>query len=351
MGPELTAQISTMQAMPGDLLLVRRGSFYRNSGKDHQLNDFNGIHQLICTQLIPLRNPDAILGSEEERAEQHIQLQKQRAELLRISQQQAYKFLFEGQFELAIPAALQSLRFSMKIYGNKSVELVPSYLILGEASIGTSIWLTAGLKKYREAEDYLSLAKWAILQSQSCNDTLMAKLHRNFGQLYAAQDLHDKALYQLALDVRDGGLSAVTGGYYQMGMIFQKKGRNDDASAFYDKVVSIWSNIWTPSLELGRRTRLTADVAQAAEATQMLNGIIKYRLHNHPTTVKGAHYTLAKVLHSAGQLEKAREMANRALEGKPRPLTVAYESALGREHSTTQEVKSFIKTTLNPVRK
>ncbi|KAJ3307146.1 Zinc finger MYND domain-containing protein 12 [Kappamyces sp. JEL0829] len=333
MGPELTAQISTMQAMPGDLLLVRRGSVYRNSGKDHQLNDFNGIHQLICTQLIPLRNPDAILGSEEERAEQHIQLQKQRAELLRISQQQAYKFLFEGQFELAIPAALQSLRFSMKIYGNKSVELVPSYLILGEASIG--------LKKYREAEDYLSLAKWAILQSQSCNDTLMAKLHRNFGQLYAAQDLHDKALYQLALDVYHSSLAtstedaSVTGGYYQMGMIFQKKGRNDDASAFYDKVVSIWSNIWTPSLEL--------DVAQAAEATQMLNGIIKYRLHNHPTTVKGAHYTLAKVLHSAGQLEKAREMANRALE--------AYESALGREHSTTQEVKSFIKTTLNPVRK
>jgi hypothetical protein len=57
-------------------------------------------------------------------------------ELLCISKQQAYKYLFEGQFALAIPAALQSLRFSMQLSGSSSVDSVPSYLILGEASIG-----------------------------------------------------------------------------------------------------------------------------------------------------------------------------------------------------------------------
>ena len=58
-----------------------------------------------------------------------------------------------------------------------------------------------GLKKYIEAEDYLSLAKWSILKAESTDNSLLAKIHRNFGQLYAAQELYDKALYELALNV------------------------------------------------------------------------------------------------------------------------------------------------------
>ena len=46
------------------------------------------------------------------------------------------RLLFEGQHEQAVPAAMQSLRFSIAIHGLSSIELVPSYLILGEASIG-----------------------------------------------------------------------------------------------------------------------------------------------------------------------------------------------------------------------
>lgn len=40
---------------------------------------------------------------------------------------------------MAVPAALQALRFSMDIHGKDSVELVPSYLLLGEASIGNAL--------------------------------------------------------------------------------------------------------------------------------------------------------------------------------------------------------------------
>ena len=46
------------------------------------------------------------------------------------------KLLFEGKYESAIPAALASLKFVIQVYGLSSIELVPSYLILGEASIG-----------------------------------------------------------------------------------------------------------------------------------------------------------------------------------------------------------------------
>jgi uncharacterized protein HemY len=63
------------------------------------------------------------------------------------------------------------------------------------------------LKKYVEAEDYLSLAKWSILKTQHQENTLIAKLHRNFGQLYAAQEMYDKALEQLALDVYHSSLA------------------------------------------------------------------------------------------------------------------------------------------------
>ena len=47
------------------------------------------------------------------------------------------KLLFESKFTEAIPAAMQCLRVAVELYGLASVELVPSYLILGRASIGT----------------------------------------------------------------------------------------------------------------------------------------------------------------------------------------------------------------------
>lgn len=59
--------------------------------------------------------------------------QKQMIELTRTTGQ---KLLFEGRHEQAVPAAMQSLRFAIEVYGLASIELVPSYLILGEASIG-----------------------------------------------------------------------------------------------------------------------------------------------------------------------------------------------------------------------
>ena len=60
-------------------------------------------------------------------------LKKQMIELCRTEGQ---KLLFEGRYDRVVPAALESLKFSIEVYGLSSIELVPSYLILGEASIG-----------------------------------------------------------------------------------------------------------------------------------------------------------------------------------------------------------------------
>lgn len=58
-----------------------------------------------------------------------------------------------------------------------------------------------GMKRFKQADEYLSLAKWAVLKSPDCSAAIRAQLYRNFGMLYAAQDKNDEALRQLANDV------------------------------------------------------------------------------------------------------------------------------------------------------
>jgi len=56
--------------------------------------------------------------------------------ILKLTQTAGQKLLFESKYTEAIPAAMQSLRVAVELYGLASVELVPAYLILGRASIG-----------------------------------------------------------------------------------------------------------------------------------------------------------------------------------------------------------------------
>ena len=59
--------------------------------------------------------------------------------MIELTRTTGQKLLFEGRHDKSVPAAMQSLKFSIELYGLSSIELVPSYLILGEASIGM-IW-------------------------------------------------------------------------------------------------------------------------------------------------------------------------------------------------------------------
>ncbi|KAJ3296010.1 Zinc finger MYND domain-containing protein 12 [Borealophlyctis nickersoniae] len=294
------------------------------------------------------RTPVAVLGSEEERAHREKQTRFRQVQLLELTKTEAHKKLFEGQYDLAIPAALQALRFSMDVYGQNSIELVPSYLLLGEASIG--------LKQYSQAEDYLSLAKWAVLKAPTCADSVRAQLCRNFGLLYSSEGSFDEALQQLALD---GGIGAyrfvlgvdaqiyysslakgpehisdkrpintvmlillfvdflqklgrmiVSGGYFQLGNVFEKQNRIDNATALFDRVVAIWKKTLMSGSE-------TLDEAQQAEANQMLTAIYTFRTrHSQSVTLPPeVHYVLAMLHRTCGRPDKAKEFAQKALEG------------------------------------
>lgn len=113
--------------------------------------------------------------------------------LLDLCKNEASSFLVSGNYEWAIPGAIQSLRFAMEVYGTGHMELVPSYLLLAEANLG--------LSRFKLAEEFLSLANWNVLKNPNCSNSTKSQLFRLFGKLYASQGRYEDALLQLAHDV------------------------------------------------------------------------------------------------------------------------------------------------------
>ncbi|KAJ3343483.1 Zinc finger MYND domain-containing protein 12 [Gonapodya sp. JEL0774] len=270
----------------------------------------------------------------------------------------------------------------MHAHGQGSIELVPAYLLLGEASIG--------LKQYSQAEDYLSLAQYSVVsQPDLVPPRVRGQLHRNFGLLYASRGELSKAVGEFAKDVRTlkaiyySSLSyhpshiRVSGGYFHLGSTLLKLSTTDSDVPVhvYDRVVAIWKRHLRNRLiasglveESGEGEMFndqvaagagiprpwsarpasagvaTADdgewdVALQAEAVAMLSAIHEFREGREKTaeiggerTATGAAevmYVLAQVYYVGGGegLRKGKEMAAKALEGgssDTRPLALLY---------------------------
>uniref|UniRef100_A0A7N5JBK2 Zinc finger MYND-type containing 12 n=1 Tax=Ailuropoda melanoleuca TaxID=9646 RepID=A0A7N5JBK2_AILME len=139
-------------------------------------------------------------NSEEERQHGLQQLQQRQKHLIEFCYTVAQKYLFEGKHEAAVPAALHSLRFRMNVHGLSSVELVPAYLLLAEASLG--------LGQIVQAEEYLSQAQWTVLKSTDCCYATHSLLHRNLGLLHIAKENYKEARYHLANDAQEYAMRA-----------------------------------------------------------------------------------------------------------------------------------------------
>lgn len=90
---------------------------------------------------------------------------------------------------------MASLKLAIEVYGPRSVQLIPSYLILAEASLG--------LKQFNQCWEYLSQAQYTVLQQhEQAPLAITSQLARNMAQLSMARKEYDEAARHLANDVR-----------------------------------------------------------------------------------------------------------------------------------------------------
>jgi len=213
---------------------------------EHQRIDWDGIHHKICHVLQKIRSP-ANIGSERERAKREHIKEKAMLSIIEISKSEAMRNLVSNHFELAMAGALQAQRHSMEIFGANRVELVPAYLLLAEASMG--------LEHHRQAEGYLSKAKYNVLKHPDCPNILRSRLHRACGRLYLVTGRRDEALQELANDIFYSSIDAgpehidTAPGYFHMANAFRICKKDDIASAMYEKVVDIWYSFLSRALQ------------------------------------------------------------------------------------------------------
>ena len=326
---ELTGLPATVQLVTPYLTL-----FYAT--REHAEQAWEGIISKIAPILGPLRRDPPIIGSEEERARRANTLLMSKRALIDLTKNEASKYLVRGQFELAIPGALQALRFSHELFGERSIELVPSYLLLAEANLG--------LRRNKQAEEFLSLANWSVLKHPDCSNAIRSQLHRNFGKLYASQGRYQEALQQLSSDVYFSSLEIgpehvdTAGGFYHMANIFYAQNRIENALALFDKVVDIWYKFLASVRNAKKDTGTVLGEAQLAEALDHLSKILTMRrkvLGERHIASGEALYTQGLLRLFMGEKGAARDDIELALQ--------VYREHLGDEHPSTRDVSDVLK--------
>lgn len=288
----------------------------------------------IAPLLAPLRANAGIVGSEEDRAKREYTLNMSKLALVDVCQQEAARFLSAGRHELAIPGAIQAITFLKDIHGDGAMEMVPPYLLLAEANLG--------LGRFKQADEFLSLANWSVLKNPGCSNAVRSQLHRNFGKLYSAQGKLNEALQELVKDVYCSSLEVgpehvnTSAGYYYMASIFYTQHRVENALAFYDKVVDIWYKfVASAQSDPSLASALTAN--QLSEGQEMLSFILQTRhklLGQGHIATGEAKYTLGLLYLVVGNRGAALECVSFAAD--------VYSKHLGPEHPSTRDVMSVL---------
>jgi len=297
--------------------------------KEVALQAWDGILCKISHVLGTVLAPQPNIGSEEERVRRFNAVQSCKIGLIALCNEEASRHVVQGRYELAIPAAQYALRFGSSIYGEGKLQLVPSYLHLAEAHLG--------LLHYRQAEEFLTLANWALLKAGGASNALRSQLRRNFGKLYASQGRYEEALRQLADDVYYSSLMVgpehidTSGGYFQLGNVFYSMNRIESALAMYDKVVDIWYKCLAALLSKEARQPLSE--AKGSAGVEMLTHILRRREECAGETYIAtgeAHYILGLLHQYCGDPKEAQTHIRTALG--------IYENQLGPEHHSTKDV-------------
>ncbi|XP_054031614.1 zinc finger MYND domain-containing protein 12 [Dryobates pubescens] len=300
--------------------------------EDHQQADWVGIHELICQLLIPTTVSLPAPLSEKERQHHREQLLKRQKLILGLAQSRAQQLVLEGKPKEALPAALCALRFSSRLHGSDSVQLVPAYLTLAEISRGNG--------DLQQAFRYLCQSQWIVLSTPGCSVALQALLHHHLGLFCAAKGSFEQALHHLSHEVYltcsmlGPRCVEASGGYFHMAKVFLHQNKLEVADSLCAKVTSLWHGFLVRSLQAQLRNGksppemsllskaegaqgapLTA--AQAAEGLRLLPAVLRIRAQDpmrRPEETARTLQALAMLHYLAEDFPKAQEVGMKALE-------------------------------------
>jgi len=143
--PKGRAPICSLTSLPATCKLVSPHITLHYATREHATCAWHGIIALIAPLLGPLLDSAAIVGSQEDRAKRDYTVNRSKRTLIDLCQQESSKHLVNGRFELAIPGAIQALKFLKDTFGDGAIEAVPPYLLLAEANLG--------LNKFQQSEE------------------------------------------------------------------------------------------------------------------------------------------------------------------------------------------------------
>lgn len=279
-------------------------------------------------------------------------------EIARVTLELASQRVISKDFERSKPAALRCLRMLKQLHGDSSPQLVPAYLALAEAALGSGA--------ADKAEEFLSLCSFVLSKQQQQQEqvntsqvththsslteeekaeaeaaefrsaeAMRSRLHRNFGWLYASQGNTPAAIGAFSHDImhctRATGAESIEAapGYFNLGRAFALQGDSGAAFACYDKVIEIWqlrlsgkkSPIATCIADLGRTSSLLKHkpltAIEAAEGLEILAEISAARegkFGANDVLVAEVRFTAALILDATGEGKRAGQLLSAALD-------------------------------------
>lgn len=321
-----------------------------------------GIIKKIAHLISPLVQPAPVVGTQDERNRRANNIVLSKRSLIDFCLNESSNLLSVQKYQLAFPAAIQALKFCKEVDGEKSVSMVEPYLQLSQASLG--------LKQLHKAEEYLSLARWIVLNNHDCSDLVRSRLHMLMGRVQTAQGNFDTAKPNFADAVyyasRFYGAESIVSsiGYFRLGDVFLAQGNVECALAFFDKVVDIWYKYLSELHQADEEAVLLDGTAAAAGKKSVL------RAGTQPEAVTSEQLTDENLAEGRNQLEMVFEHRKRLLgqahiatgevqytlglfeffllfnetlaEGLIGSALSTYEMQLGPEHPSTRHVSSML---------
>ncbi|CAG9460908.1 unnamed protein product [Pedinophyceae sp. YPF-701] len=256
--------------------------------------------------------------------------------LLKLGSQEAARLMAAGDYESALPVALDAVAQGQVLFRQGGLEMFPLYLLAAQANLG--------MRRERACEDLLSLASH-LANSQPQEDitpVMAAQKARLWGQLYSMQGRQREALQSFAEDVYNCSLAygpsdiRTSLGFYNIGKALLALGEREKSLANHDQAGTILVDTMR-ALVLDRgqdQTPPPLNDHQLVELTAMIRDVMEIHSSllgpDHPRA-GDLRFVLGLCMLHAGQEEEAKLELTAAREvfstaGEEEPLAVVDEA-------------------------